>query len=181
LSGSVGVCAQGFLRRAAADGRVSIMLPNDWDALPVLRHARVLFLSEEDLGGGASPAVPAAWLAAVPITVLTAGRRGAQVWSDGRRHSIPACPAAEVDPTGAGDSFAAAYMIALDEGADPVEAAHFAAAVAAFVVEAPGPQAPTRAAVAARQGLRTEDSGLTSARQPDPGTQSSVLSPQSSP
>jgi sugar/nucleoside kinase (ribokinase family) len=55
-----------------------------------------------------------------------------------------------VDPTGAGDAFAAAYLIALDEGADPWQAARFAAAAASFVVEAVGSVTPERAAVERR-------------------------------
>ena len=155
--GSVGVCAQGFLRHAAADGRVGLLPPEAWDALPVLRHAAALFLSEEDLAGGVE--VPGEWLRAVPVTVLTAGRHGARVHAEGRWQSVPAYPAEEVDPTGAGDSFAAAFMVARDEGADPYDAAEFAAAVAAFAVEARGPQSPTPAAVAARLGSRFQVPG----------------------
>ena len=148
--GSVGVCGQGFLRRVGADGRVTPMPPRGWDAPPLLRHARVLFLSEEDLGGGPDAGVPADWLSATPITVLTAGWRGARVHEGGRWYDVPAVPVEEVDPTGAGDSFAAAFMAALDDGADAAEAARFAAAVASFVVEAPGHVSPSREAVAYR-------------------------------
>ena len=62
FSGSVGVCAQGFLRQTDVNGRVTLMAPDAWDALPVLRHTRVLFLSEEDLAGAPDRAVPPAWL-----------------------------------------------------------------------------------------------------------------------
>lgn len=179
--GSVGVCAQGFLRRAGPDARVTVMPPEEWDALPVLRHAQALFLSAEDLAGGPSPDVPRAWLETVPITVVTAGERGARVHADGRWWSVPAYPATPVDPTGAGDSFAAAFMVARDEGADPLAAARFAAAVAAITVEGRGPQAPSRAAVAARQRLRTEASGLRDARGLGSDPQSAVCNPQSSP
>jgi hypothetical protein len=150
--GSVGICGQGFLRRAGPDGRVTPMPPEEWDALPVLRRARVLFLSEEDLAGGAGADVPAAWLSATPITVLTAGWRGARVYEAGRWYDVPAFPVEEIDPTGAGDSFAAGFMVALDDGAAAVEAARFGAAVASFTVEAPGHVSPTRQAVDARLG-----------------------------
>ncbi|MGD9890790.1 MAG: PfkB family carbohydrate kinase [Dehalococcoidia bacterium] len=144
FSGSVGVCAQGFLRRTDADGRVTLMAPDAWDALPVLRRTRVLFLSEEDLAGAAGRAVPPAWLTTVPVVVLTAGRRGAKIHMEGRWWSVPAAPVDEIDPTGAGDSFAAAFMVAQDEGADPIDAARFAAAVAGLSVETRGPLTPTR-------------------------------------
>lgn len=149
--GLVGVCAQGFLRRAAADGRVSLINSREWDAAPVLRGTAALFLSEEDLAGGERAEPPEAWLRAVPLTVVTHGSSGARVFSDGRWQFAPAYPAAELDPTGAGDSFAAAFMVALSEGATPLEAARFAAAVASIVVETRGPGAPTRAAIVARQ------------------------------
>jgi len=150
FTGMIGVCAQGFLRRTGPESRVTPMPPAEWDALPVLRHVHVLFLSEEDLGGGTGREVPPAWLAAVPVTVLTAGPRGARLHVDGRWSETPAIPATELDPTGAGDSFAAAFLIALNEGAAPPDAARFAAAVAAFAVEGQGPQAPDRASVTAR-------------------------------
>ncbi|MGH2589118.1 MAG: PfkB family carbohydrate kinase [Dehalococcoidia bacterium] len=174
--GSVGVCAQGFLRRAGPDGRVGLMPPERWDALPVLRRAAVLFLSEEDLAGGTRQAVPESWLAAVPVTVLTAGWRGARVYAGGRWRPVPAIPVEEVDPTGAGDSFAAAFMVARDEGADPVEATRFAAGAASFTVEARGHQSPTPDAVRARMSseFRVPSSKRTApgpgSRNQEPGT-----------
>jgi sugar/nucleoside kinase (ribokinase family) len=170
LRGSVGVCAQGFLRRAGPDGRVGLMPPEQWDALPLLRRAAVLFLSEEDLAGGTRRAVPESWLAAVPVTVLTAGWRGARVYTNGRWLSVPAIPVDEVDPTGAGDSFAAAFMVARDEGADPVEATRFAAAAASFTVEAHGHQSPARDAVRARMSRAPEPASHHGTRTSDLGT-----------
>lgn len=157
FNGLVGVCAQGYLRRADPDGRVRPLPPSAWDAAPLLRRARALFLSEEDIaldGGDA----PAAWGEVVPILAVTDGRRGARVHACGEWRHVPAFPAHEVDPTGAGDAFAASFLVALDEGADPWTAARFGAATASFVVEAAGPGAPTRAAVEARisSGVRGE-------------------------
>jgi sugar/nucleoside kinase (ribokinase family) len=43
-----------------------------------------------------------------------------------------------VDPTGAGDVFAPAFMIRLIETGDPCEAAQFANVVASFSIEGPG-------------------------------------------
>jgi 1D-myo-inositol 3-kinase len=150
FQGRLGVCAQGFLRQAGTDGRVMVMSPESWNAEPVLQHARALFLSEEDLLGGTEASIPRAWIEAVPITVLTAGWRGARVHANGRWHSVPAVPVDEVNPTGAGDSFAAAFMVADDEGAGPIQAARFAAAVASFTVESEGPRTPTRDEALAR-------------------------------
>jgi ribokinase len=80
--------------------------------------------------------------------VMTLGAGGVAVAGE----SIPAFPATEVDPTGAGDAFVAALAVALHEGADLVEAARFGAAAGACAVEVAGaePSLPTRAAVEAR-------------------------------
>ena len=51
---------------------------------------------------------------------------------------VPAPPATEVDPTGAGDTFAAAFVTATRAGADPVSAAHAACAIAARSVAVMG-------------------------------------------
>jgi 1D-myo-inositol 3-kinase len=152
-AGIVGVCAQGYLRAVDADGRVRPLPPSRWQADLVLRHARALFVSEEDLAGAK---VPATWTATVPLVVVTAGRRGARLHHAGTWTHIPAFPAREVDPTGAGDAFAAAFLVALDEGAEPVEAARFAAAVAALVVEGEGPVIPRRADALRRMAARPE-------------------------
>ena len=44
----------------------------------------------------------------------------------------------EVDPTGSGDSFCAAYVAARADGAEPVEAARFATATVARFLSASG-------------------------------------------
>jgi sugar/nucleoside kinase (ribokinase family) len=44
-------------------------------------------------------------------------------------------PAREVDPTGAGDVFAAAFLTGMARGLDPVEAARLGAAAASIAVE----------------------------------------------
>lgn len=80
--------------------------------------------------------------------VMTLGAGGVAVAGE----SIPAFPATEIDPTGAGDAFLAGLAVALHEGADLVEAARFGAAAGACAVEVAGaePSLPTRAAVQAR-------------------------------
>ncbi len=148
FTGLRGLCAQGYLRRADADGRIRPLPPDAWPTADI-RGIDVLVVSEEDLGGRAN-GVLAAWAAQVPVLAVTLGRRGARVRAQGVWQHIPACPAREVDPTGAGDAFAAALLIALDEGAEPWQAARFAAAAASLVVEAEGPVAPEREAVQAR-------------------------------
>jgi sugar/nucleoside kinase (ribokinase family) len=66
-------------------------------------------------------------------------------------YDLPAFTTVEVDPTGAGDVFAAAFLVAIRERRPVVRAALFAACAASFAVEAPGVEGiPTRKAVEAR-------------------------------
>lgn len=69
----------------------------------------------------------------------TRGPGGAVVSRDGHEPvTVPAPPAEEVDPTGAGDTFAAAFVTATRAGADPVAAAGAACAIAARSVSVLG-------------------------------------------
>lgn len=130
----VGVIPQGWMRRWDETGRV---YPQPWrQAAEILRSARVLVLSEEDLGGDL--AALDEYIAHTEIVVLTAAARGCTVYWRGEAHPIPPRPANEVDPTGAGDVFTAAFLIRLDETNDPLASARFANVVASFSVEAPG-------------------------------------------
>ena len=51
---------------------------------------------------------------------------------------MPALPRTEVDPTGAGDVFAAAFLVRYQETGDPLEAAAFGACAASCAVEGVG-------------------------------------------
>ena len=53
-------------------------------------------------------------------------------------HEVPSLPRPEVDPTGAGDVFAAAFLVRYQETGDPLEAAAFAACAASCAVEGIG-------------------------------------------
>jgi ribokinase len=69
----------------------------------------------------------------------TDGRNGALLLADGEPVVIPAFPVTEVDATGAGDVFLAAFLFARHGmGESARDAALFAAAAASFVVEGPG-------------------------------------------
>jgi tagatose kinase len=76
---------------------------------------------------------------AAPVVCTTLGAAGVRVRAGAREETIPAPAVDEVDPTGAGDSFAAAFAVATLAGADPVEAAREAVAVAAEGVRHLGP------------------------------------------
>ncbi len=143
----VGVTPQGWLRQWDESKRVRM---RPWEEAPeILPHVDVLVLSEEDLNGNAS--LMDEYVRLTRIAVMTQGPRGCIVFTQGQQRQIPGFPAREVDPTGAGDVFAAAFLIRLEETGDPFESARFANATASFCVEAPGVTGiPTRAQVEAR-------------------------------
>ena len=69
----------------------------------------VIVLSEEDVAG--DPGAVDAYRARTRILVLTHGAQGATIYAGKGTLHVPAFPAREVDPTGAGDVFAAAFLI----------------------------------------------------------------------
>jgi sugar/nucleoside kinase (ribokinase family) len=138
--GIVGVAAQGWLRRLDRSGRVR---RRAWTGEAFWSGGKVLFASEEDLGRRREQVDR--WRADVPVVVVTRDRRGARVHAEGARvlvggrwRAIEAFPANEVDPTGAGDVFAAAFLVRYHETEDIAESARFASAAGACSVEAPG-------------------------------------------
>jgi 2-dehydro-3-deoxygluconokinase len=76
------------------------------------------------------------------IVVLKLGDAGAVVATPDRRTVIPAAPATPVDSTGAGDSFAGAFIAYFLETGDPVRSGYLASRVAAGTVSGFGAVAP---------------------------------------
>jgi len=143
-AGLIGATVQGWLRTWDEEGRVSTV---DSPPDPMPGNLDLLVFSEAD----ARPETVAAWGESARVVAQTRGARGVRLRVAGLWHDIPAVPANEVDPTGAGDVWAAAYLLRYSEVADPFEAARFACAAAALCVEAPGPaEVPGRAAIEAR-------------------------------
>jgi len=135
-----GLCAQGLLRVVGPDGAVT---QPPWRPDPALLAAvDVLVLSEDDLRGQGD--LLARLAAAVPVVAFTRGSGGCDLIVRGRPTHVGVFPVREVDPTGAGDVFAAGLLFAMAQGADPVEAARLGAGAASFVVEAPGGEALPR-------------------------------------
>ena len=83
------------------------------------------------------------------LVILKLDADGALVWLDGAPHHIPPATNNLVDATGAGDSFAGAFLARLLSGATPLDAATFATSISAWVIEHPGAR-PTLDARAAR-------------------------------
>ncbi|MHB8575935.1 MAG: PfkB family carbohydrate kinase [Dehalococcoidia bacterium] len=154
-----GATLQGWLRTTDAEEHLEPIDVSAWDHLPVLTAVDMAFLSPEDIGGPSAraEALLQAWSQTVPLLAVTEGDAGARIAIDGRWRRVGAFPADEVDGTGAGDAFAAGFLIRYHETADAAEAARFASAVASFVVEASGISgAPTRAQVQARLNAHSE-------------------------
>jgi 1D-myo-inositol 3-kinase len=133
---------QGWLRRWDEDGRV---WPTPWsEAEAILPLLDVLILSHDDLlpfsdgNRTDADAMLMRWSAYVPLLVATDGRHGATLFQHGVTERFPAYPTHEVDPTGAGDVFAAAFLTHLYRNGDPQAAVDFANCVASLSIEHEG-------------------------------------------
>ena len=129
----LGAGIQGWLRRTGEDGRVE---PSPLTATPEPETPlpfAVAIVSEED-----HPAAEAAARRLARTSAITRGARGARLITASEAVEIPAAPAREVDPTGAGDVFGVVLTLALAQGKPLAVAGRAAAAAAARVVEGPG-------------------------------------------
>ncbi len=122
----VGLTPQGWMRQRDAADRV---VPRPWlEAEALLPLASAVVLSLEDLRG--DRALAERWAHLTRYLVVTDGYMGGTLYCDGRPYLFPALRVPELDPTGAGDIFAATFFCALAEGTDPRLAAHLAACIA---------------------------------------------------
>ena len=132
--GAVGAAAQGWVRHVQPDG---LVIPRPWQSPErLLQSVQALFLSREDIRGQEAAVVE--WFQRMPVGVLTADRVGALLFVNGERYEIHPRPANEVDPTGAGDVFAATFMIQYQRSGDPWLAAAAAACAGSLAVEGEG-------------------------------------------
>jgi sugar/nucleoside kinase (ribokinase family) len=131
----IGLTPQGWLRQWDSAGRVS---KRAWaEAATTLPHVSAVVISLEDIAG--EWAIAEQWAKWARVLVVTEGAQGCSVFARGagaRQFSAP--PTVEVDPTGAGDIFAAAFFINLYETQDPWASAQFANHIAALSVTRPG-------------------------------------------
>ncbi len=134
LSASIlGITPQGWMRQWDARGEIS---PKKWMNAAALNRAGAVILSLEDVGGDLELAEEMAHHAR--LLCLTEGAAGATLYWNGDRRRFRAPAMEEIDSTGAGDIFAAAFFIRLMNTRDPWEAARFAAQLAARSVTRPG-------------------------------------------
>lgn len=132
-SSLVCITPQGWLRRRSEGGAV---VRREWEEYAAaLERADVLIFSEEDVSG---PEEALRYAHASKLAVITRAARGADLVLDHSVTTIPAIAAREVEPTGAGDVFAAAFLLEYRRTGSPIQACRFATSAAAFAVEAPG-------------------------------------------
>jgi len=107
--------------------KARILLPNAQEAMMLTGKANALEACEELLGRGPE------------IVVLKEAKDGCTIFGRNDVVRLPAFEVKEVDPTGAGDSFGAAFIVEYLAGASWRDAARFANAVGALKVTSFGP------------------------------------------
>jgi sugar/nucleoside kinase (ribokinase family) len=152
---AVGAELQGWLRATDAQGAISAA---PWVSPEVtLARLQAVFVSRQDVQGQESQIIE--WVQRVPLAVVTAGAAGAILYVNGDRYEVRPRRTREVDPTGAGDVFAATFLIHYDRHGDAWEAAEAATCAASLSVEGEGwstvPDATTLAAALEAYRART--------------------------
>lgn len=122
----LGLTAQGWMRQWDANGRVS---PRQWEnADAALQRAGAVVISREDVNGDEELIEHMAHQ--TRVLAVTEAAAGAVLYWNGDRRRFRAPKVKEVDATGAGDIFAAAFFVRLVTTRDPWEATRFATLVA---------------------------------------------------
>ena len=137
----LGLTPQGWLRTWDEEGHVQI---GSWlEALQALPKADAVVFSIEDVGGDEEQIE--AMVNRSRVLVVTEGAAGARLYWNGDLRRFRALHVKEVDPTGAGDIFAAAFFWRFSITHDPWTAAKFATQLASFSVTRRGLEGiPTR-------------------------------------
>jgi len=126
----IGVTPQGWLRQWDASGRVA---RRAWaGAESILARSNATVISLDDVGGDWREIE--CWASIGRVLVVTQGRAGCTVFDRGAKVHVPTIAAHEVDSTGAGDIFAAAFFTELRASGDAVRAARFANCIAGYSV-----------------------------------------------
>ncbi len=129
-SSLVGITPQGWLRGWDASKRV---YPTEWpEAAFVMQRAGAAVISLEDVGGDESRIDEMA--SACRVLAVTEGAQGVRLFWNGDVRRFRPPEVTEVDITGAGDIFAAAFFLRLYTTRDPWESARFATMLSAYSV-----------------------------------------------
>ncbi len=125
---------QGWMREWNEDGKISF---HEWENAEVfLSRAQIACFSLEDVRYNENIIEKLA--ASIPILVVTEAARGACVYWNGDLRHFAAPSVTEVESTGAGDIFAAAFFIRYEKTRNPWEAARFANQLASASVTRKG-------------------------------------------
>jgi sugar/nucleoside kinase (ribokinase family) len=129
------VAALARRRRVSFDGQGLVRVPeigplrlDDEFDREILRHIWVLKLADEEAEVLGDPAA-----LGVREVLVTHGSRGSTIYYGGRNEHVPA-RSLGTDPTGAGDAYSTAYIVARNAGFSPVGAARRATAVVASML-----------------------------------------------
>lgn len=126
----LGLTPQGWMRQWDAEDRVSSRM---WtNSEPALAKADAVIVSREDVNGDDELIEHMA--NQTRVLAVTEGAAGCVLYWHGDRRRFRAPHIPEVDPTGAGDIFAAAFFVRLLKTRDPWEAARFANLLASHSV-----------------------------------------------
>lgn len=126
----LGVTPQGWMRQWDAEGRVS---PRAWiNSEAALMQADAVVISREDVRG--DDEVIEHMAHQTRVLAVTEGAAGSVLYWHGDRRRFRALQVEDVDATGAGDVYAAAFFVRLFTTHDPWEAARFATLVASHTV-----------------------------------------------
>lgn len=130
----LGLTPQGWIRQWDSDGLVSAC---EWEnSALALSTANAIVISREDVNGDDELIEHMA--GQTRILIVTEGADGAVLFWNGDRRRFRAPIIDEVDATGAGDIFAAAFFECLYRTRDPWEATRFATLVASHSVARTG-------------------------------------------
>ena len=130
----LGLTPQGWMRQWDSEGRVS---RREWpNADAALARADAVVISREDVNGDDELIEHMAHQAR--LLVVTESAAGSVLYWNGDRRRFRAPVVTEVDATGAGDVFAAAFFYRLLNTRDPWEATRFATMLASCSVTRPG-------------------------------------------
>ena len=137
-----------FLRGCRQRGAVRVsagtyghVVASETSTVQALFEETDLFFMNENEANGLFGSADHAHTPANKLLFVTLGERGAWVIQGGQRHHVPAVPAVEVDPTGAGDTFCGATLAGLARGDSPLTAARRAVALASQMIGQIGPEA----------------------------------------
>lgn len=132
---------QGWLRQWDPTGKISPKAMN-WELLNAID---IVLFSDADIPN-IEKVLPII-RKKVGIVVMTKGADGASVFCKNEQYDFPAYPVQEVDPTGAGDVFAASFVVAYGKYKNIALAVAYAHSVASFIVAQEGAQFPSIEAI----------------------------------